>query len=201
MSMDFPDVLRRRVMVRSYTDEPVSDDALRRILGTMRRAPSAGFSQGQRLVVVTDPKLRQEAADIAESRYVELGFPRWIAKAPVHVYVCTRERSYHERYGEAEEVRPGYTEIPWPVPFWWFDCGAVFILLQLAAINEGLATGFVSSVYTDELQALARVVDLPDELALTGVLTIGHPDNSLTMPVPANAAKRKPNEELIDWRT
>jgi len=33
------------------------------------------------------------------------------------------------------------------------------------------------------------------------VLTIGHPDNSLTMPVPANAAKRKPNEELIDWRT
>lgn len=198
--MDFSDVLRRRQMVRSYTDEPVSDESLQRILEGLRRAPSAGFSQGHRLVVVTDPKLRQEAADIAEARYVELGFPRWIASAPVHIYVCTREASYHERYGAAEGVRPGYTEIPWPVPFWWFDCGALFMILQLAALNEGLACGMVSSVYTDELEALAGVVGLPDDVALAGVITVGHPDTSVRMPVPPNAASRKPNDELVEWR-
>lgn len=198
--MDFADVLRRRQMVRSYTDEPVSDDALSRILQALRRAPSAGFSQGHRLVVVTDAKLRQQAADIAEGRYVELGFPSWISEAPVHIYVGTRENSYHERYGGAEEVRPGYTEIPWPVPFWWFDCGALFMLLQLAAINEQLATGYFSSVYTDELAALAQVAGLPDDVALAGVLTVGHPDNSRSLPIPANAVFRKPNDELIEWR-
>jgi nitroreductase len=97
-------------------------------------------------------------------------------------------------------VRPPYTEIPWPVPFWWFDCGTLFMLLQLAAINEGLATGFVSSVYTNELEELAQVVDLPADLALTGIITIGHLDSSQVMPVPPGAARRRPNHELIDWR-
>ncbi|MFC6931065.1 hypothetical protein ACFQHO_12485 [Actinomadura yumaensis] len=86
------------------------------------------------------------------------------------------------------------------MPFWWFDCGALFIMLQLAAINEGLATGMVSSVYTGELDALAGVVGLPEDVALAGIVTIGHEDTSLRMPVPPNAAKRKPNEELIEWR-
>lgn len=198
--MDFADVVRRRHMVRSYTDQPVAKESLDRILQAVQRAPSAGFSQGYRLVVVTDPKLRQQAGDIAEGRYVELGFPPWISQAPVHIYVCTREQAYHERYGGAEQVRPGYTAIPWPVPFWWFDCGALFMMLQLAAINEGLATGFFSSVYTDELDAIARVVDLPDDVALAGVLTIGYQDHSRQMPIPPKAAGRKPNHEVIEWR-
>jgi FMN reductase [NAD(P)H] len=200
VDLEFSDILRRRQMVRNYTKEPVSDEAIDRILDGLRRAPSAGFSQGHRVVVVTDPMLRQAAADIAEARYVELGFPQWIASAPVHLYVCTRENSYHERYNAAEAVRPGYTEIPWPVPFWWFDCGALFMMLQLAALNEGLATGMVSSVYTDELAALAGVVDLPDDVALAGIITVGHPDRSVKMPVPPGAVSRKPLDELVEWR-
>jgi FMN reductase [NAD(P)H] len=198
--MDFADVLRRRQMARSYTDEPVSDEALTRILRVVRRAPSAGFSQGHRLVVVTDPKLRQQAGDIAEGRYVEMGFPPWISTAPVHIYLCTREQSYHDRYGVAEPVRPGYTEIPWPVPFWWFDCGALFMLLHLAALNEQLATGYFSSVYTDELEALGQVVGLPDDLFLAGVITIGHGDESRPLPVPDNVVPRMSNDEIIEWR-
>ena len=43
-------------MVRHYLHEPVPPEALERIVATVRRAPSAGFSQGQRLLVVTDPR-------------------------------------------------------------------------------------------------------------------------------------------------
>lgn len=193
--MDFADVLRKRVMVRSYTDQPVPDDVLGRVLRAVRRAPSAGFSQGQRLVVVTDAKLRQQAGDIADTRYTVLGFPPWISHAPVHVYLCTRESSYHERYGATGDAQPD-----WPVPFWWYDCGALFMLLQLAAINEGLATGFHSAVYKDELTPLARVIDLPDELALIGLLTIGYPYHDRSMPVPADALSRKSDDEVIAWR-
>jgi nitroreductase len=197
--MDFADVLRRRKMERGYTDQPVHEAALRRIIAAVRKAPSAGFSQGYRVVVVTDAKLRQQAADIAEARYVELGFPRWIATAPVHLYVATCESAYRERYS-TQTIQPGWSEIPWPVPFWWFDAGALFILLQLAALNEGLATGFFSSVYTDELEALAEVVDLPNGVALAGVITIGHLDRSRRMPIPPGAVSRKPIEEVVEWR-
>lgn len=197
--MDFTDVLRRRQMERIYTDRPVADDVLKRIVSAVGRAPSAGFSQGYRVVVVTDADLRQRAADIAEARYVELGFPRWIAHAPVHLYLATREATYRERYAGAP-LRPGWSKIPWPVPFWWFDSGALFMLLQLAALNEGLGTAVFSSVYTDELDALAQVVGLPGDVALTGVITIGHVDESRKMPVPPGAAARKPLQDVVEWR-
>ena len=197
--MEFSDVLRRRLMVRSYLDTDVPQDALERIVGAVNRAPSAGFSQGYRLVVVTDPKLRQEAADIAEARYVELGFPRWIAQAPVHLYVATRPDDYHERYAQAP-LREGWNHLPWPVPFWWFDAGSLFMMLTLAALSEGLGTGFFSSVYTDELEAIGEVVGLPSDVKLTGVITAGYEDVSKRMPVPPGAASRKPLDAVVDWR-
>jgi FMN reductase [NAD(P)H] len=45
----------------------------------VHRAPSAGFSQGHRLVVVTSPELRAQIAGIAEGWYLERGWPPWIS--------------------------------------------------------------------------------------------------------------------------
>ena len=79
--MEFGEVVRRRRMVRNYTDEPVSAQALERILSAGRRAPSAGFSQGQSFVVVTDQERRAEIARLAhEDEYVAEGFDPWISK-------------------------------------------------------------------------------------------------------------------------
>jgi FMN reductase [NAD(P)H] len=196
--MQFTEILRHRRMVRSYTSEPVSDDVLRRVMECVNKAPSAGFSQGFHIVVVRNQELRNKAADIAEVRYVDLGFPRWIAQAPVHIYVGIREDSYRERYSN-EEVRSGWDHIPWPVPFWWFDGGALFMLLQLAALNEGLATGIFSSVYTDELAALGEVVGFSADIGLAGVLTIGHQDHQGPHVIPPNAVFRKPLSDLVRW--
>lgn len=51
--MEFRDVLARRRSVRSYDPRPVPRDVLERITNAaVVRAPSAGFSQGLRLVAV-----------------------------------------------------------------------------------------------------------------------------------------------------
>ena len=52
--MNFREILSRRRMVRAYEPEPVPRDAIERILRSVRRAPSAGFSQGLRLVCVRE---------------------------------------------------------------------------------------------------------------------------------------------------
>lgn len=52
-------VLERR-SVRNYTDEPVSDHMIRRILEAGRFAPSAGNNQNWKFAVVTDPALLAE---------------------------------------------------------------------------------------------------------------------------------------------
>ena len=97
--MELADILERRRMVRSYLPEPIPREVVERIVATVRRAPSGGFSQGHRLVVVTEPETRAELARLAgEEEYVAAGGQAWISTAPVHVFVGTREESYHERY-------------------------------------------------------------------------------------------------------
>ena len=145
-------------MVRNYLPDPIDRETIERIVGTVRRAPSAGFSQGHRLVVVTEPDTRRELARLAgEEEYVAMGMPPWISVAPVHVVVGVREESYHERYRKEDKLVDGQ-EIAWPAPYWYVDSGSLFMLLQLAALSEGLGAGVygVPGEAVPELEAAAR---------------------------------------------
>ena len=44
--MEYSEVIRRRRMVRHYTEQPIKPDVVEKILASALRAPSAGFSQG-----------------------------------------------------------------------------------------------------------------------------------------------------------
>ena len=163
-------------MVRNYTDDPVDGSTLDRILARAQRAPSAGFSQGVSFVVVTDENCRRMVAQLAhEDEYVADGFDPWISRAPVHVVICVSRDAYLERYREADKGGPdgtAGTEEGWPVPYWWVDSGASMMLLLLAVVDEGLAAGFLGSHNMDDLSTL---LDIPDEVAPIGIVTIGHP--------------------------
>lgn len=170
--MEFRDVIARRRMVRNYTASPVDPAAVERIVDAGRRAPSAGFSQGQAFVVVTDRADRAEIATLAgEARYVEAGFDPWISRAPVHVVVCASEEAYRRRYREPDKSPDG-KEIEWPVPYWWIDAGAALQNILLAAVDEGLAAGFLGC---HAMSGLADLLDIPEEYSPIGVVTIGHP--------------------------
>ena len=95
-------MLRRRKMVRGYTDEPVECESVERIVERARKAPSAGFSQGLRFVVVTELEGRRAVARAGgEEWYAERGMGGWLSQAPVQVVVCVLEEDYHERYRRA----------------------------------------------------------------------------------------------------
>jgi FMN reductase [NAD(P)H] len=186
-------------MVRNYRPDPVPQQVIERIVKVVHRAPSAGFSQGHRIVVVTDAAKRAGLAAVAEPWYLERGFHPWISQAPVQLVLGIREASYHERYTEADKLKAGEEEIPWPVPFWWFDSGALFALLQLAAANEGLASGFYSPALPEELEALSTIAELPDDVLPAGVLTVGYPADDPAVPTAKLASRRKPLDDLVTW--
>src|SRR5438128_2248040 len=62
--MELRELLRRRRMVRSYRDDAIPRDTPERIVRVIRHAPSAGFSQGQRILVVTDEEARRRMVEI-----------------------------------------------------------------------------------------------------------------------------------------
>ena len=199
--MEFREVLQRRRSVRHYRDDPVPRAVLERITNAaVVRAPNAGFSQGLRLVVVTDPELRHRIATAAsEDELAVHGRPRWKAAAPVHIVVLTREDDYHERYQRPDKLKiTGGREIEWPAPYWFVDAGAALMALMLAAIDEGLATAVFG---VTDLQALREVLQLPEELSFVAVVTMGYPSGE---PVSERDTRefrqrRRPRSDVVRW--
>lgn len=166
--MELGDVVRRRIMVRNYTDESVGAAALDRILNAAVHAPSAGFSQGQRFVVITDPTTRAAIADCGgEQAYLDEGFDPWLSVAPVHVVLCVDRQAYVDRYAESDKT--GVDD--WTVPYWWVDAGASLMAILYAAVDEGLAAGFLGVHAFDNL---GPTLDIPSDILIVGVVTLGH---------------------------
>jgi FMN reductase [NAD(P)H] len=115
--MEFREVVRRRRMVRNYADRPVSRAVLERIAATAQKAPSAGFSQGVRLIIVTDTETKRAIARACgEPSYVAQGFDPWLSRAPAIFVPCVSEEVYRARYREPDKRRAGEPEKEWPVP-------------------------------------------------------------------------------------
>jgi nitroreductase len=195
--MEFTEVVLKRRMVRHFAPGPVPNETIERMLELARHAPSAGFTQGQSFVVVTKPKLKKAIANLCgQEGYVASGFHPFISEAPVLVIACTSEEAYHRRYREPDKMSEGGTEIEWPVPYWHMDIGCAVMILLLAAVDEGLAAGFAGA---HDLNALRKVLNMPDEVIPVGVIPIGHgaPD----VPSPSLKRGRKAEGEYIHWES
>src|SRR5665213_2443545 len=62
--MELREALRTTGAVREFTDEPVDDATVRRILDTARFAPNGGNRQAWQVIAVKDPVLRRALRDI-----------------------------------------------------------------------------------------------------------------------------------------
>jgi nitroreductase len=173
--MEFRDVVQQRRMVRHFAPEPVEREVLERIAAAAQRAPSAGFSQGQRLVVVTDPERRRRLAELAgEAFYTGQGFDPWISEAPALFVPAVSAKVYVDRYNEPDKRDPGLppgTADDWDVPYWWMDIGCTVMLILLAAVDEGLAAGFAGG----DFDAIRGEVGLPEDFTPVGVIPVGRP--------------------------
>jgi nitroreductase len=194
--VEFVEVVMKRRVVRRFEEGGVERDVIERIARLAQRAPSAGFSQGQRLIVVTEPERRREVARLCGEEEYEADFGPWISECAAQFIPCVSEEVYHRRYQEPDKLQDDGTEIDWPIPYWWVDVGATMQNVMLAAVNEGLGCGFVG---TDEAgwEQLRALVGIPDEFTPIGVMPVGRP-----LPDVRSPSLRRgwlPFEEFAHW--
>ncbi|HEX5028435.1 MAG TPA: nitroreductase family protein, partial [Gaiellaceae bacterium] len=199
--VEFRELLPKRRMVRHYAPEPVPHETVERIVATVRRAPSAGYSQGQRLLVITDEAARAELVQIAAAGWsaADEGLEPWLESAPVHVFVCVREADYHDRYRQDDKLVDG-EEIEWPVPFWYVDAGAALMLVLLAAIDEGLAAG-LTGVPKELAAEIASAFGVPPDVTIVAHVTIGvpAPDPGWSAVTSRRTKPRRAESESVHW--
>ncbi len=172
--MEFQDVVMKRRAVRRFEEGGVDRSVIERIARLAQRTPSAGFSQGQRLVVVVDQERRREVARLCGEAEYEPLFGPWISECAAQFIPCVSEQVYHRRYQEPDKIDEDGSEIEWPIPYWWVDIGATMQNVMLAAVDEGLGCGFVGTD-ADGWQRLKAYLGIPDEFAPIGVMPVGRP--------------------------
>jgi len=195
--MEFKDVIAKRRMVRNFSDKPVDQYIIDRIIELTRHAPSAGFTQGQSFIVVTRSELKKAIAETCqEDEYVKSGFSPFISNAPILLIPCTNENAYHRRYQEVDKVNEDGTEIVWPVPYWFMDIGCAVMIALLAAIDEGLVTAFVGS---KDLNTLRSLLNIPAEVTPVGVIAVGY--RAQDVPSPSLKRGRKADMEYVHYES
>lgn len=177
-SSDFFELAATLRACRAFTDEPVGDDDLERVLDAATRAPSAENAQPWHFVVVRDQARLAHIAGLMRGRWerfgreysrgrlpdevfdaVDSGFAEGLGSAPVMVVVCG------DTTRSAAEVLPSSI---YP---------AVQNLL-LAAHARGLGT-VLTTIATVDPVALREAIAAPETMVPMAVVPMGHPARSL----------------------
>lgn len=191
--MEFQDVVRRRRMVRKFTDEPVSDESIQRIMRNAVRGPSAGFSQGQGFLVLQGESLK---------RLAEM-FEWWAGEesksAQVVVIPFSAKDVYLDRYAQADKGWTDRSEDHWPVPYWDIDTGMASLLILQTAVDEGLGAVFMGTD-RDEWPKLRAAFGVPDIYTPIGMIAIGHPaEEGVSEGASPRTRKRLAFDEVVHW--
>lgn len=194
--MELSDVVRRRRMVRNFTDAPVDPAVVDGLLDLARRAPSAGNSQGWHFVVLEGPEQTRRFWDVTLPPERRDGF-RWpgLLRAPVLILPMADGAAYVERYAEVDKASTGLGDSTeaWPVPYWVVDTAFATMTLLHAAVDAGLGALFFG-IFREE-ERLRRELGVPDGIRPIGAVALGHP--APDEPGRSAARPRRPADEVV----
>lgn len=114
MDLDLITTLRSTGAVREFRDEPVSDEALARVLDTARFAPNGGNRQGWRVIVVKDAEARAALRDLYLSGWYDYLALAAAGLTPWSPLSDRKEEAaalaHAGEFGEAGAAAPGFAE-------------------------------------------------------------------------------------------
>jgi nitroreductase len=201
--VEFSEVIKRRKMVRGFTDEPLAPDITERLLRAANRAPSAGFSQGYSFLVLEGAgqaaplweTLYEASALLGDGEAEDRAEIAALSHAPLVIVPLACKDIYLDHYAQAA----GWTdrdETRWPVPYWYIDTGFAALLILLAVVDEGLGA-VLFGIQPESMADFRRRFEVPQEWTPIGAIAIGHPNPGASPVPPARASDRKSLDELV----
>lgn len=183
--MEFSEVLRRRRMVRHYSDRPLSPDVVERVLNAALRAPSAGFSQGWAFLALTEPADRERFWPFVPTRATQTPT---MMDAPLVVVPLAHESAYVDRYSQPDKAAAGVKQ--WPVPFWYVDTGMAALCMLLTAVDEGLGA-CLFGIQAEHREGFRAEFEIPVGYEPVGGITVGYRHPELVPQNPSSIEKRR----------
>lgn len=151
--MDFLEFARKRWSVRSYSEKPVEQEKIDKILQAAMIAPTAVNYQPQKIYVLKSEKALAKIRAITNSTY----------NAPLVFLICSdSERSWHSHF--VQEYDSGE-----------MDASIVCTHMMLEAEDLGLGSVWVLLFDPDKV---AKAFDLPENIRPHCLLPVGYPSQN-----------------------
>ena len=140
-----------RRSVRTYTDEPVTEEQIEKMLRAAMAAPNAANEQPWEFVVVTDKSILGQMKSVNQ-------YAAYAGHAPLAILVCLNT---------TKDKTDGMSIL---------DIGMASENLMLAAHALGLGSVF-TGIYPlkDRMEKASQLFKLPPEISPIGLIIIGHP--------------------------
>lgn len=168
--METWDAITSRRQVRSFTDDPIPDPMLRRILEGARLSPSGMNRQPWDLIVVSDGEQKRRLSQVWKGAAFTAGAARVVAL--VQPLVDDEARMLMNR----------------------FDLGQAALQLAIVAADQGIGSGLAACHDQD----LAReVLGLPDDRFVGILVALGFPADRPMAPI--ENLDRRPFDEVVHF--
>jgi nitroreductase len=204
--MELSDALRTTGAVRSFLDEPVTDDVLYAILDDARFAPSGGNRQAWRVIIVKDDGRRRALRDLyldGWHDYIAHVLAGLIPFSPLASEADRAAASAKRAAAIALSKPDGFPESLDQVPVILVICADLSALaatdrdldryqiaggasiypfvwnILLAARARGLG-GVMTTIATRNETGVRAVLNIPDDQIVASIVALGHPASQAT---------------------
>jgi len=172
--LDVFEAIKGRRSVRAFTDEPISDEEVMKLIDAARWAPSAGNIQPWEFVVVRDARIKRELSTAALDQ-------TFIEEAPVVIVVCANEMRSSRGYG-SRGVNLYCLQ----------DTAAATQNMLLAAHAIGLTTCWIGAFHEEEAR---KALNIPNGVRPVAIIPVGHSAEKHEAP------DRRPLNEMVHHGT
>lgn len=147
--MNINEIIEKRRSVRSYRDDPITDESLDKILEAARMAPSVHNSQEHKFIIVKEKAIIKKLSKVANQRY--------IAEAPIVI--------------AAVSLNPEHI-LTNEVPAYAMNLAIALDHITLTAVEEDLGTCWISAFSQKEVK---DILSIPDKYKVAALMTLGVP--------------------------
>jgi nitroreductase len=170
------EAIKGRRSIRKYKPDPVSEEALQKVMEAVRWSPSWANTQCWEVIVVKDPNVKSQLANTLTATNPARSS---MTEAPLVIVLCGKKGVSGFKKGQVATVKGDWL---------MFDAGIATQSLCLAAHGQGLGTVIIGLF--DHKKA-EEILGIPQNVEVVAMTPLGYPA------VQRSAPKRKGVSEFV----
>ena len=172
------ELIKSRQSDRKYSDKPIENEKLERVVEAGRMAPSACNAQPWKFIIVTKAELIEKIAEASSAKLI--GMNNFVGQAPVLIVVVREQPNFSSKVG-ATIKRKDYSLI---------DIGIASENICLQAKAEGLGSCIIG--WFDE-KMLRNILEISSSKRVELIITLGYSISD------QREKRRKPSGETVSY--